>query len=344
MQDVSRTLGNEFETEKIKPTTFDVPHFLYFDSLIPKKRREEFKKTERGEWKGDESAKELFYIWRKLKSRCQEEYNEERDNNTRLEDEAISNIYAEEQIEENKTEIHENSGKTENQIYNTETEDKENSNEKELEETEYAQIINLTETTSEQKDETGNKKNINILSDVIVQRPVTPVPLRQSQKRNISAAFLDHIFWPEESPEKKVFTRKEKLPYATTSLKWLQYHEEKIKVKTEKEREKQEKALLRKKKREEKLKETEEKKLAKKASAKKSKTKVNTEEDTDSSEECDEWQESGSSLDDISEHFSSDTDENEPLVNEEKNVIITMFALYKIFMKHLRWKYKLLLQ
>jgi hypothetical protein len=58
---------------------------------------------------------------------------------------------------------------------------------------------------------------------------------------SISSSFLDHIYWPEESPEKKKSKRKTvRLPYATTSTRWLKFHEDKDnKKRTEEESKKQ---------------------------------------------------------------------------------------------------------
>lgn len=72
MQDPSRTIGHEEHKIKIKPVNFQIPHFLYFESVIPSKRRIEFKNAENSEWTGPESVKELFDIWKKLKHNCKE--------------------------------------------------------------------------------------------------------------------------------------------------------------------------------------------------------------------------------------------------------------------------------
>lgn len=92
----SQTLADRDGIEKNKPAIFDIPHFLYFDSLIPTKRREQFKKADMGEWVGDESAKKLYDVWRKLKKRCQ---NKEKYGNIEL---ANNNDYdnAEEETED----------------------------------------------------------------------------------------------------------------------------------------------------------------------------------------------------------------------------------------------------
>ncbi|CAH0562824.1 unnamed protein product [Brassicogethes aeneus] len=119
----------------------------------------------------------------------------------------------------------------------------------------------------------------------------------------------------EESPEKKNHvTKKERLPYASTSERWLQYHENKEKLKIQKEKEKQERALMRKRKKDEKQQKVINKKIPKKIV--KQKNKKSKHEFSES--ESEEWSESGSSLDDVSEeHFTSDSD-NEPLVKIAK--------------------------
>ncbi|KAF5271121.1 hypothetical protein FQR65_LT17727 [Abscondita terminalis] len=142
----------------------------------------------------------------------------------------------------------------------------------------------------------------------MLTRPTTPVLSKDFHKQAISTSFLDHIFWPEESPQKNSSCRKkERLPHATTSLRWLQYHEDKEKLKMQKEEIKREKAVLRKQKKEEKIEKAKTKLLI---GCKKQKEKRRQDSE---SEEQEEWSESGSSIDDISdEHFTSDSD-NEPL-------------------------------
>ncbi|XP_074038692.1 uncharacterized protein [Leptinotarsa decemlineata] len=315
MHDTSRTVGDQEGIERIKPTNFDVPNFLYFESLIPTKRREEFKKAEMGEWVGDESAKELYAVWRKLKKRCQGKNNEE--NNNDIELKKFETNETVEEVIEVESKIQENNDETEYQKFNADTEVEEYRNDTGIKENGSDQEPNLCEVSIE-KNAADKEKQVIVLSDILIKKPVTPVPPPQSQKRKVSVAFLDHIFWPEESPEKKESTRKERLPYATTSLKWLQYHEEKENTKMEKEREKQERALLRQKKQEEKLKKPEMGNPLKRKEIKKIKRKVNKAIDSSESE-YEEWQESGSSLDDITEHFSSDS-EDEPLASIVKKV------------------------
>lgn len=56
------------------------------------------------------------------------------------------------------------------------------------------------------------------------------------------------MFSGQSSHRKKSPVIKERLLHATTSLRWLQYHEDKLKLKTQNEEVKRGKALLRKRK------------------------------------------------------------------------------------------------
>ncbi|XP_031358776.1 uncharacterized protein LOC116182378 [Photinus pyralis] len=318
MRDSSRILGDSTKNETTKPTTFDVPHFLYFDSLISSERREQFKQAEAGEWIGDESAKELYYVWRKLKKRCQDQKTE--------------NILLDTENQETRQKTSDTELENNIETTNQETEYQETSN------TELEDIIETTNQEAgynkycdatnnilieREEDAAKEQKRVIIHSDITLKLPVL-----QSGTKKVSAAFLDHIFWPEESPEKKEISKKEKLPYATTSRKWLQFHEEKETIKKEKERAKKEKASLRKRKQEEKAKEAEIKK-SKASKIKKRRNKINDLNSSESEEE--EWQESGSSMDDVSsEHYSSDNENEDPNVSKKLKQDIKIGDFYVV--------------
>lgn len=303
MKDTSRILGENEENDgsKVKPTEFKIPHFLYFESIIPLNRRQEFKNAGMGEWNGDESAKELFEIWRKLKNRCKirntkeiENGNTEenknqmvREENDNIETEESNIIATEGGIDNTETEIEINTSRdSKKDMDNTGTEN-------EAEFTKAGEDNNVSDTDNEHFE--AAKKD----SNKLFERPMTPEPTtsntnQKCQNKRISTSFLDHIFWPEESPEKKnQVTKKERLPYASTSERWLQYHKNKENLKIQKEEEKQKRAINNRI----------QKKIVKQKKNKKSKYEF-------SESDSEEWSESGTSLDDISEeHFTSDIDE-----------------------------------
>ena len=67
MMHPSRVIGTPRDPVA-KPTTFTIEHMLYFESVMPSGRAEEFRAAESQEvWTGNEKAAELFYVWRKLR-------------------------------------------------------------------------------------------------------------------------------------------------------------------------------------------------------------------------------------------------------------------------------------
>lgn len=322
MQDPSRILGkNHEENEELKPTEFRVSHFLYFESVIPSKKRKEFRQAEMGEWVGDESSRELFEVWKKLKRRCQKNNKEDEINNTDKEEEVVAErndnleIYnMEEEVIIRDTDEEQVTVQNNNiEIYNMEEE----MNNEDIGE----ELVTVRNNNKDQENFTEeiNQKRVIIHSNVVIPRPVTQAlsnnNTKEHRNQRISTSFLDHIFWPEESPEKKdKRITKERLPYATTSLRWLQYHENKENLKIQKEEAKREKAVLRKKKKEEKEKKANNNKLKRSIKGK----KTLKQRDDSESEDDEEWVESGTSMDDISEEHLTSESENETLAQFSK--------------------------
>lgn len=60
-----------------KPTNFGVEHLLYIESCMEGSRAEEFRSKENTSWDGEESAQELFKLWKKLRTRCLAQNGEE---------------------------------------------------------------------------------------------------------------------------------------------------------------------------------------------------------------------------------------------------------------------------
>lgn len=60
-----------------KPTNFGVEHLLYIESCMEGSRAEEFRSKENTSWDGEESAQELFKLWKKLHTTCLAQNGEE---------------------------------------------------------------------------------------------------------------------------------------------------------------------------------------------------------------------------------------------------------------------------
>ncbi|KAJ2937645.1 hypothetical protein O0L34_g19319 [Tuta absoluta] len=72
--DYSKCMGDESRhSTSMKPAEISVEHVLYFESLMSQRRVQEFRAIKPNEpWFGDESAKELFYVWRKIRKNLKE--------------------------------------------------------------------------------------------------------------------------------------------------------------------------------------------------------------------------------------------------------------------------------
>ncbi|GBP16343.1 hypothetical protein EVAR_9936_1 [Eumeta japonica] len=63
-----------------KPAFIGPEHLLYFESLMSSSRVREFRANQDSAWTGDESAKELFYVWQKITKRVKQTAVEEEPN------------------------------------------------------------------------------------------------------------------------------------------------------------------------------------------------------------------------------------------------------------------------
>lgn len=135
-----------------------------------------------------------------------------------------------------------------------------------------------------------------------------------SLKEQVPTPFKKALFWPEEKKSDKKRT-KERIPSAITSESWQEYHKRKEAEKKRKDEEKQKRAEERKRKKEEKA-------MEKKAMEIQKKTKRKRKVSESSSENDEEWKESGDSMDDVSIIDSGDErDEDEsPNSSRTKNL------------------------
>lgn len=301
-----------------KPARFGVEHLLYVESLMKRGRAEEFRASEISGWQGDPEAKELFEVWKVMRSRCRpiSSGNES----------VLSN---EPSLETSETCA--SNCRISLQVPQTPP--------REVETLDQIPVITdaspkSTELTVSPATADGSADDNHSTNDNVQGNPkdsTCNTPLLSSticgkfrSGKNISPAFANHIIWPTESPVKKI-KKTQSLPHATTSKRWLEYSEMKEKEKQDKELAK----LERKKKREsakvEKVKpkpQLVKKNECKTISAPKENTEYQKPPDTStkgrrkrktaplsSSESEQSWNESGDSLDDISLVSSSEDED-----------------------------------
>nr|CAD7457802.1 unnamed protein product [Timema tahoe] len=249
-------------------------------------RAEEFRLSYDKGWEGDESAKELFHVWKKLRTKC---IGEQTETSVGISNSLTGIINQEEHLVRNNC-----------YTKNGNTSDKE-----------------LERVATPSKSQAGEP----IISTLINSSEVTPTRSDKTKKNYISPSFLDHILWPTESPQKSSKRKKkERLPHAATSKKWLSYWEDKEKVKEQKEENKRNKVMARQQKKDQKEKD--------KVVAAKKKRKVIKHDTSSETEEEEEWTDSGESLLSL-----SDTDDETDLQSTTNNVTERTHDLTYQYMK-----------
>lgn len=205
MSDKSRVYETSGEIQ-VKPTSFNVEHLLFIESLMPSGRAEEFRRSEKTGWKGPESAKELFDMWIKLRQRLMPAIQ----GNATDEENGLSNLRS------TNDEIGQN-------ISNDRNED------------------NARSEVSPKNKEMNNETNLSCTDSVLHNASTSLTPVQSTSKVCVSPAFLNHIIWPTESPKKCSKRKRERLPHAASSKAWLTYWENKENDKLKKEEEKKKK-------------------------------------------------------------------------------------------------------
>lgn len=202
-----------------KRTNFGVEHLLYIESCMEGSRAEEFRSKENTSWDGEESAQELFKLWKKLRTRCLAQNGEEQQ---QAEEQAE---LAEEQSIILDTNLQ---GSEENQNIDRESTgeilNKDDGRESSQIEKETSSLDGIGESEiGEPVPGTSNQDPQSIVK--------TPKKTPEC-KQNVSPAFLNSLVWPTESPNKKnkkmnqnLNVTKERLPHAVSSKKWLGYWE-----------------------------------------------------------------------------------------------------------------------
>lgn len=211
-----------------KPAFIGPEHLLYFESLMSSSRVREFRAAQDSSWTGDESAKELFYVWQKIAKRVNQAAEEQEPNlkvNLQTPQENEHNL--EENVltpPENEINLKENDQTTQQLM-------KEDS---------ISNVGHLkSRTPSQPESSVISKKHSELKS-----------PSSRKHLQPIGPPFATAIVWPSESPIKgnQKKRKKARLPDAVNSSEWMKYWEEKENIKKEKEEKKALKAANREKK------------------------------------------------------------------------------------------------
>lgn len=211
-----------------KPAEISVEHALYFESLMSGRRVQEFRAVNPNEpWPGDESAKELFYVWRKIRKNVQET------------DDNVSSPGADDPAKEqdNIPEIEVPGSPANPREQQTRTPSPISPNL-----LEGASWTDLAPGPSNQQP-AENEVTISPQKNLEATPPKTNITAKQknpepgSSKMPVSPAFSNAILWPTESPLKNNYKKKSKvrLPDAIGAGQWVKYWNDKKKEKEEKE-------------------------------------------------------------------------------------------------------------
>lgn len=175
-----------------KPTNFGVEHLLYIESCMEGSRAEEFRRKENTSWDGEESAQELFKLWKKLRTRCLAQNGEENLQAELTEEQSIildTNLQG---SEENQNIDRESTGEILNKDDGRESSQIEK-------ETSSLDGIGVSEI-GEPVPGTSNQEPQSIVK--------TPKKTPEC-KQNVSPAFLNSLVWPTKSPNKKIALKNE---------------------------------------------------------------------------------------------------------------------------------------
>ncbi|XP_063931160.1 uncharacterized protein LOC135143212 [Zophobas morio] len=216
-----------------KPAVIGPEHLLYLELLMSSSRGREFRANQDSSWTGDESAKELFYVWQKIAKRVMQVAEEQEPNleiNPQTPQETLQTMQENiPTLEENVTPRENDINLEENHQITTEQINEDfNSN---------VDYLNIRTPSQPESSVIINTKHIELES-----------PSTRKHLQPISPAFASAIVWPSESPVKGNQKRRKKvrLPDAVNSGEWMQYWNEKEDIKKKQEEKKALKAANRK--------------------------------------------------------------------------------------------------
>lgn len=203
-----------------KPAVIGPEHLLYFESLMSGSRARQFRACN-GAWTGDESAKELFYVWTKINKQVnegapQQELAENSQQEVVLDNQRLCNESGSSH-KENPSDEHCSTRSDSPTILESAAGEKLCASQTEL------KLAPRHEKTPEKR---------------FLQRE-SPCSSKQASAP-ISPAFSKVLVWPSESPIKsnKKNRTKVRLPDAVNSIEWTKYWNEKEAIKKEKEEKK----------------------------------------------------------------------------------------------------------
>lgn len=228
-----------------KPAEISVEHALYFESLMSQRRVKEFRAVDPNEpWTGEESAKELFYVWRKIRNNVQPTDDTVSPGDQAQEHESIPEI----EIPGSPANLREQRPSSSREQRTPSPREQRTQSPRE-QQTPSPISPNLLEGTSltdfglgppnqqqEEKEVTlPSQNNLETTPPkaIATREPQDPKP--GPSKMPISPAFSDAILWPTESPIKNN-GKKPRLPDAIGAPQWVKYWNERKNEKEEKEK------------------------------------------------------------------------------------------------------------
>lgn len=216
-----------------KPAVIGPEHLLYLESLMSSSRVREFRANQDSSWTGDESAKELFYVWQKIAKRVMQVPEEQEPNleiNPQTPQETLQTM------QENISTLEENVTPRENDVN--------------LEENHQITTEQINEDFNSNVDYLNIRTPSQLESSIIINPKHIELesPSTRKHLQPISPAFASAIVWPSESPVKGNQKRRKKvrLPDAVNCGEWMQYWNEKENIKKKEEEKKALKAANRK--------------------------------------------------------------------------------------------------
>lgn len=225
--DFTKCMSNESRHSVIdKPAEISVEHALYFESLMSQRRIPEFRAVDPNEpWTGEESAKELFYVWRKIRKNVQNiEHDEEHESIP--ENDADNEISPEIEIPDSPMSPRDQ--QTPSPI-----------SPNLLEGTSFIEFGPGPSNQQTAEEQATSHNNLEATPPKAKGSPKQQDPKPGPSKMPISPAFSNAILWPTESPIKNTGRKKsskQRLPDAIGSAQWVMYWNEKKKEKEDKEK------------------------------------------------------------------------------------------------------------
>lgn len=229
-----------------KPNEIGPEHFLYIESLMRRGRAEAFRAVNKDEdWTGEESAKELFYVWRNIEGNVENEENIDSAGDGLLENQELKDS-AQETIRPIATQARQNVD-----VQNIPEDDFLKSADEVIENQEDEQnqpddpVVDIQNNPENDIFKIGDGLSENEILNRNTPEPFEPNKPENSQiirkvpSVKISTAFAGAVVWPTESPIKHEKKRNKFVyPDAISSPSWVSYWDNKEKEKKDKDNKK----------------------------------------------------------------------------------------------------------